>query len=114
VYVPLESELELTVAVEEEPKKTSEADIDSEPPTFGLALTVNDAVFPLEILLVQDKFFTAVIVKVVIPPEESNPPGIVNVPLPELIFSVAVLFVALLAPPRLYVTVYVPFARVVE
>jgi hypothetical protein len=115
VYVPLTSVLELTVTVDDAFKQMLVADGDVKLLTSGFAFTLNEAVLLLDMLLVQfEAFLTAVIVTVVEPVAVSADDGIVNVPLPVPIARVAVLFVALLAPLRLYVTVYVPLLSVLE
>jgi hypothetical protein len=99
--VPLWSDVELTVTVAAEPIHGEVADGEVKLVISGLLATVNDEVLPVDTLLVQDEFFTAVIVNSVGPAAVRVDDGIVNVPLPELIANAAVLFDTVLTPLKL-------------
>jgi hypothetical protein len=113
--VPLAKELELTVTVDAPPIHTLVADGEVKLATFGKAPTLKEATLETDILLEQfDEFFSAVIVTVVGPIAVSAVDGMVNVPLPELMANIAVRFVALFAPLKLYATVYDPLESELE
>lgn len=112
--VPEPKLLDDTVTVEAAPLQGDVADalkLDA----LGLDATVNDAVLAEVIALLQPSAVAIpVIVTVVLPTLPKELEGIENVPVLPLIISVAVLPVALLLPPKLYVATKVPEPILVE
>ena len=98
--VPLPKLVEFTVTVEADPEHGVVAVGEVKLLTFGVEPTVTVAVLLPGVELSQPPLFAIEVMVIVVEPELASV-GVLNVPLPPLIVSVAVSPVAVLAPLRL-------------
>lgn len=95
------------------PPAQNAVELELVPDKVGFTFTVIAAVLPVDNVLLQFELFFIDVIVIVVEPLLANA-DVVKVPLLPVKLSDDVLPVALLAPLKLYVTVYVPLARDVE